>query len=141
MVAALEQKSGRGSPARSSDRQFGLVFAGAFAVIACWPLFHFQPPRWGALVVALIFGVVGLTRPQTLHLLNRVWLALGELLHKIVSPIVMGVIFFCCVTPTAWIMRMRGKDLLSLKWDSKLKSYWTERSPIPANGHSMKDQF
>jgi hypothetical protein len=74
-------------------------------------------------------------------LLNRAWLALGELLHKIVSPIVMGVIFFCCVTPTAWIMRMRGKDLLSLKWDSKLKSYWTERSPIPANGHSMKDQF
>ncbi len=60
------------------------------------------------LLVALVL------RPQILHPLNRAWLALGRLLHRVVSPLVMGAIFFLCVTPTAWIMRLRGKDVLSL---------------------------
>ena len=64
-----------------------------------------------------------------LHHLNRAWLAFGKLLHRIVSPIVMSAIFFICVTPTAWIMRIRGKDLLSLKRRPDLKTYWIEREP------------
>lgn len=141
MVAVLEHNPGRGSSAGSSDRQFGFVFAGVFAVIACWPLLSFESPRWWAVVIALIFAAVALVRPQILHRLNRAWLAFGELLHKIVSPIVMGAIFFGCVTPTAWILRWQGKDLLSLKWDAKRESYWIERPPVPAGAGSMKDQF
>jgi hypothetical protein len=141
MVATLEQNSDRDSSARSSDRQFGLVFAAAFALIACWPLTRSEAPRWWALVIALIFSAIAVTRPQTLHALNRIWLRFGELLHKVVSPIVMGAIFFFCVTPTAWIMRQRGKDLLLLKRDSNIGSYWIARQPIPADRHSMKDQF
>jgi hypothetical protein len=140
MVAVLEHHSAR-RPSGSSDRQFGFVFAGAFFVVACWPIFHFESPRWWAVVIALVFGAMALLRPRTLHPLNRAWLAFGELLHKIVSPIVMGAIFFCCVTPTAWIMRRLGKDLLSLKWDAKRESYWLERPPAAAGRQSMKDQF
>jgi hypothetical protein len=140
MAIALERSSGQAASKRSSDRQFGLVFAGVFTVIACWPLIHVSPPRWWALGVAAIFGVVALIRPQLLHWPNRLWLGLGDLMHKIVSPLVMGAVFFCCVTPTAWIMRLRGKDLLAMKWDSQLKTYWIERSPV-VNANSMKNQF
>jgi len=141
MAAALEHNSDRGSAAQSSDRQFGLVFAGALAVIACWPLLRFEAPRWWALAASLVLVAIAASRPRILHLPNRIWLRFGDLLHKVVSPIVMGVIFFCCVTPTAWILRRRGKDLLSLKWDPKLDSYWTSRPPDAADVQSMKNQF
>ena len=96
----------------------------------CWPLWRSESPRWWALVIAAAFAIVALIRPQVLHHLNRAWLAFGKLLHRIVSPIVMSALFFLCVTPTAWIMRMRGKDLLSLKRRPDLKSYWIDREPI-----------
>ena len=73
--------------------------------------------------------------------MNRAWLALGLLLHKVVSPLVMGVIFFLCVTPTAWIMRLRGKDVLSLSRRSDLSSYWIVRERQPPDPDTMKRQF
>lgn len=141
MVAALEGKFSRGSQASSSDRKFGLVFAGVLTIITCLPLLRHEPPRWWALALALVLAAIAIVRPQILHWPNRLWLALGDLLHRIVSPIVMGAIFFCCVTPTAWIMRWRGKDLLSLKWDTRVESYWTERPPVTVDERSMKHQF
>ena len=94
MATVLEPTIERGPAPESSDRSFGLVFAAVFSIIAGWPLVHWQSPRWWGLVVATAFAVVALVRPQLLHPLNRVWLALGRLLHKIVSPLVMGAVFF-----------------------------------------------
>jgi hypothetical protein len=68
-------------------------------------------------------------------------LALGRLLHRVVSPIIMGVIFFVCVTPIAWIMRLRGKDVLSLGRRDDLSSYWITREPQPPASETMKRQF
>ena len=93
-------------------------------------------------IVAAAFAVLALVQPQLLHLLNRAWLAFGRLLHRIVSPLVMGMLFFAAVTPTGWLMRLRGHDLLSLKRRPELKSYWIRREaesqPAP---ETMKNQF
>jgi len=141
MATILEPTIERGPAPESSDRSFGFVFAAVFCVIACWPLLHWESPRWWALAVAAAFAVVALVRAQWLHPLNRLWLALGHLLHRIVSPLVMGVIFFAAVTPTGWIMRLRGKDVLSLKRRPDLKSYWIRRQPTRPESETMKHQF
>jgi predicted membrane metal-binding protein len=141
MATVLEPSLARGPAPESSDRSFGFVFAGVFALIGCWPLLHFQPPRWWALGIAFAFALAALVRPQILHPLNRAWLMLGLLLHKVVSPLVMGLIFFLCVTPTAWIMRLRGKDVLSLSRRPDLSSYWIAREPQPPDAETMKRQF
>ena len=113
-----------------------------FCIIGYWPLVHGEPLRWWALIVAAAFAVLALVRPQLLHLLNRAWLAFGRLLHRIVSPLVMGMLFFTAVTPTGWLMRLRGRDVLSLKRRPELKSYWIRREaesqPAP---ETMKNQF
>jgi predicted membrane metal-binding protein len=141
MATVLEPTIDRGPAPESSDRSFGFVFAVVFCIIGCWPLLHWEPPYWWALAVAVAFAVVALVRPQLLHPLNRVWLALGRLLHKIVSPLVMGIIFFAVVTPTGWIMRLRGKNLLSLKRQPDQKSYWIRRQPTRPETEAMKNQF
>jgi hypothetical protein len=142
MATILEPTIDRGPAPESSDRSFGIVFAVVFCIIGCWPLLYGEPLRWWALVVAAVFAVLALVRPQLLHLLNRVWLAFGRLLHRIVSPLVMGMLFFAAVTPTGWIMRLRGRDILSLKRRPELKSYWIRREPAsqPAP-ETMKNQF
>jgi hypothetical protein len=141
MATVLEPSIERGPAPESSDRSFGLVFAAVFCIIGGWPLWHWEAPRWWALVVAAGFAVVALVRPQVLHPLNRLWLAFGRLLHKIVSPLVMGVVFFAAVTPTGWIMRLRGKDVLSLKRRPDLRSYWIKRDVAAPEAETMKNQF
>jgi len=142
MATILEPTIERGPAPESSDRSFGFVFAAVFCIIGCWPLLHGVPLRWWALIVAAAFAVLALVRPQLLHLLNRAWLAFGRLLHRIVSPLVMGMLFFTAVTPTGWLMRLRGRDVLSLKRRPELKSYWIRREaesqPAP---ETMKNQF
>ena len=140
MATILEPTIDRGPAPESSDRSFGFVFAVVFALIGCWPCLHWEAPRWWALGISAALGVLALIRPEILHPLNRAWLALGRLLHRVVSPVVMGAVFFLCVTPTGWIMRLRGKDPLSLKRRSDLKSYWITRS-TQAAPESMKNQF
>ena len=139
MATVLEPRVDRGPAPESSDRSFGVVFAGVFALIACWPLWSAQSPRWWALGLAAAFALAAFIRPQILRPLNRAWLALGRLLHLVVSPLVMGAIFFLCVTPIGWIMRRRGKDVLSLARRSDLSSYWITRDR--AEAQSMKNQF
>jgi hypothetical protein len=141
MATVLEPSIDRGPAPESSDRSFGLLFAGVFALYACWPLLHLGTPRWWALIVAAAFGLVGLAQPQLLHPLNRAWLALGRLMHRVVSPIVLGLVFFIAVTPIAWIMRRRGKDVLSLKRRPDLSTYWITRPPQEPDTETMKRQF
>jgi len=139
LATVLEPSIVRGPAPESSDRSFGFVFAVVFAIIGCWPLIHGAAPRWWALGLAAAFAALALARPQLLHPLNRAWLAFGLLLHRVVSPLVMGMVFFTVVTPTGWIMRLRGKDVLSLKRRPDLDSYWITRGP--SQTESMKNQF
>ncbi len=123
-----------------SERGFGFVFAAVFAVISLWPLPGGGGIRiWAAAAAALLLAAA-LIRPALLHPLNRLWFRFGLLLGHIVSPIVMAMVYFVAVTPTAVIMRALGKDILRLKFDSDAESYWIRRAGDRSAG-SMKDQF
>jgi hypothetical protein len=142
MATALEPKRAGEAEKQGSDRAFGYVFAVVFALIGFFPLWRLEPPRWWALAIAVIFLVFAILFPHLLNPLNRAWLAFGKLLHRIVSPLVMGAVFFLAVTPTAVIMRLRGRDLLLRRRRPDLPSYWIEREPAALpQSESMKKQF
>jgi hypothetical protein len=128
-------------PAGSSDRAFGIVFAVFFAIVGLWPLMSQSAPRAWSLALAAVFLALAFFVPRVLHPLNGVWLRFGDLLHRIVSPIALGLLFFVVVTPTGWIMRALGKDMLRLRRDPAAASYWIERKPPGPAPDSLKDPF
>ena len=121
----------------STNRSFGIVFFLFFFIISIFPLFKDEGIRIWAVIVAIIFLILGLLNSSALSPLNKIWFKFGILLGNFISPIVMGLIFFTVVTPTALIMRALGKDLLNLKNNNK-KSYWIEKSSVKSK---MKNQF
>ncbi len=125
----------------SSDRSFGIVMAVVFAVIGGWPLLSDGLPRWWALVAAALFCSLALLRPALLAPLNRLWVRFGLLLNKIISPLVMGLLFYGVMTPYAYILRWLGKDLLRLRFDRAAESYWIERKPPGPAPETIKRQF
>jgi Saxitoxin biosynthesis operon protein SxtJ len=127
----------------SSDRSFGFVMGAFFALLALFPLLHgpLSSIRWWALGVAAAFLALALLWPAPLRPLNRAWLKLGLLLSKIVSPIVMMVLFYATVTPIGVLMRWAGKDPLRLRRDPAATSYWIPREPPGPAPNSMKQQF
>jgi Saxitoxin biosynthesis operon protein SxtJ len=141
MATILEPKLSQGPTPKSSDRSFGLVFATATAIIGLSPLLHLSSPRWWALGVAVIFALLATLRPAVLHPLNVAWLALGRLMHRVMSPLVMGAVFFLCVTPVAAIMRLWKKDILSLVYRPDLSSYWIERESPPPIEVTFRRQY
>jgi hypothetical protein len=141
MATVLEPNIEREPHPGGSDRAFGFAFATIFALIGTLPLIHWNSPRWWALATAVLFAALALIRPQILHPFNQRWLAFGRLLHRIVSPLIMGVVFFLVVTPTGWLMRLRGKDLLSLENRPDLSTYWIKREPAGPASESMRNQF
>ena len=120
-----------------TNKNFGIVFSIVFLIIALFPLINNENLRIWSLIVSTIFLFLGLINSKILTPLNKIWFKFGLILGKIVSPVIMGVIFFLVVTPTALIMRLVGKDLLNLKFN-KHKSYWIEKTGPKSN---MKNQF
>jgi hypothetical protein len=125
----------------SSDRSFGFVFTVVFALIGFWPLIHAHPPRWWSVGIAAAFLVVSLVRPVLLAPLNKLWLRFGLLLHKIVNPLVMGMLFYLVLTPFGFVLRRLGKDPLRRGFDAAAQSYWIVRTPPGPLPESMKNQF
>ncbi len=125
----------------SSDRSFGIVFAVVFGIIAIWPLLHEGGLRWWSLIIGLGFLAVSFVRPTLLAPLNYIWTKFGLLLHRIVNPLIMGILFFIVVTPIGLVMRLGGKDLLRLRFEPNQQSYWIEREPPGPAPDSMKHQF
>ena len=121
----------------SSNRSFGIVFFIVFLLVSIYPLINDEEIRIWSLIISLIFLFLGLLNSQILTPLNQIWFKLGIFLGKIVSPIVMGIIFFLVVTPTGIIMRILKKDLLNLKYSDD-KSYWIKKKGPKSK---MKDQF
>jgi hypothetical protein len=124
-----------------SNRSFGLVFAGFFLLVTLLPLLHSAPPRRWALLVAAAFAAVAFLAPQLLTPLNRLWFKLGLLLHHIVNPIVMALMFYGAILPMALLLRVLDKDILRLKRDDNASSYWIRREPPAPAPDSMKKQF
>lgn len=134
-----------------SDRSFGITFTVVFALLATF--FYFRgPPSWtpesiapklwmGLAGVSGVFLLISLAIPSILHPFNVVWMKFAGVLNMIVSPIVMGLLFFLTVTPMALLLRAMGKDLLRLKLDKDAKSYWIERTPPGPPPDTMKNQF
>lgn len=120
---------------------FGLVFAAVFFLVAVGPLFVGRPIHLWSLVVSVTFGVVALIAPAVLAPLNRVWTKFGLLLHKIVSPVILGIMFYVVITPMGLVMRLLGKDPLRLRWEPNAASYWIERTPPGPPPETFADQF
>ena len=120
-----------------SNKSFGIVFAVFFSIISFWPMLNNSEIRIWSLIIAVIFFILGLINSKILTLLNRLWFKFGLMLGKIVSPIVLGIVFFLVVTPTGIIMRLIGKDSLNLK-KKNYESYWIEKDN---ENNTMKNQF
>jgi Saxitoxin biosynthesis operon protein SxtJ len=125
----------------SSERAFGLVMAGFFAIVAALPLLHAsRGVHWWAAALCGLFFLCALFWQAPLKPLNRLWLKLGLALHAVISPLILGLIFFLTVLPVGLLMRAFGKDPLRLRRDPGAASYWIVREPGPAP-ESMRNQF
>ena len=121
----------------SSNRSFGILFSIVFAIIAFWPIINGNPLRLWSIPISIIFLVLGLLNSKLLNPLNIIWVKFGELLGRIIAPIVMAIIYFIIITPIGLFMRLIRKDLLNLKF-SKANTYWIKREKKIS---SMKKQF
>tara|TARA_B100000678_G_C17861912_1_gene363503 strand:+ start:139 stop:528 length:390 start_codon:yes stop_codon:yes gene_type:complete len=120
-----------------SNKSFGIVFFTVFLIIAIWPLLNGYEIRYWSLIISIVFLLLGILNSKILTPLNKIWFKIGILLGNVISPIVMSIIFFLVVTPTSFIMKILGKDLLNLKKNTK-NSYWIKKQ----NQNSrMKNQF
>ena len=121
-----------------SNRNFGIVFSIVFLIISLWPLLSQNEIRIWSLALSGIFLILGIVNSKLLLPLNKIWFRFGILLGNIIAPLVMGLVFFLVVTPTGIIMRFLGKDLLNLKKNNKIKTYWIEKNN---SNSSLKNQF
>ena len=122
----------------SSNRSFGFLFFIVFLAISLWPLKSQEDLRLWAFILALIFFVLGILNSKFLTPLNKLWMKFGIFLGSIISPFVMGVVFFMVVTPIGLIMRFLGKDLLRIKKSKFVSTYWISREK---QNNTMKRQF
>jgi fumarate reductase subunit D len=120
-----------------SNKSFGIVFFILFLIISFWPLLGNGEIRIWALILSIVFLILGVLKPYLLTPLNRIWTRFGFFLGNFISPIVMGFIFFLIVTPTGFLMRIFSKDFMDLKKNND-KSYWIRSNDKKSK---MKDQF
>jgi len=143
--ALHENFSPRDDVKAGSERSFGLVFGAVFIIVALLPLLTMsdQPGslRLWALFVAAFFTITALTMPRLLALPNKLWFRFGLLLHKVVNPLIMGLLFFVTITPIGLLMRSFGKTPLKLGFDKSAESYWIPRTPPGPAPETMKRQF
>ena len=121
----------------SSNKSFGIVFFIFFLIVSLYPLIYNGEIRIWSIFISIIFLILGLLNSVLLSPLNFLWFKLGIFLGKIVSPLIMGLIYFIVVTPIGLIMRIIKKDVLNLKFNNK-KSYWVKKTRQKNN---MKKQF
>lgn len=141
MGVAVSQTQNHTEIKMGSDRSFGLVFAGVFAIVAAFPLIGGGGLRLWALLVAVVFLAMALLVPGWLRVPNRLWFRFGLLLGRVVSPVAMGIIFLVTVTPIGIVMRMLGADPLRKTFDDGVDSYWIPVDPEKSAATSMKNQF
>ena len=122
---------------KSSSKSFGYLFFGVFLALAVWVYVKNQNLNYWLIGTSIIFLILTLIKSKLLDVLNDLWIKFGELLGKIIAPIVMSIVFFLIVTPIGLVLKIVKKDLLKLKFNND-KSYWIEKSKTI---ESMDKQF
>ena len=122
---------------KTNNRSFGILFFIVFLIIGLWPLLSGETLRLWSIFLSLIFLLLGLINSKLLTPLHKTWIQLGIILGKVIAPLVMLVIFFAIVTPIGLLLKIFGKDLLKIKKNKFLKTYWITRENIK----SMDRQF
>ena len=141
MTSSLERVAIKNDTKIGSEFSFGLVFTAFFALIGLVPLVHGGKIRVWSLVVSLAFLITTLTYPKLLGPLNRLWFKFSLLLHRIINPVILGVIFFAIITPLGVLTRKAGGKLLTLGYDPKASSYWEKRTPPGPDPGTIRNQF
>jgi hypothetical protein len=124
-----------------SNRSFGAVFFTFFSLVAAYLWWKDWSGYGWAAGIAVVFGATALLRPSLLTPFNRLWMRFAELLHRIVTPLVLGFMFFVVLTPVGMVMRFARRDALRLRLDPSSQSYWVERQPPGPPAESLRDQF
>jgi hypothetical protein len=141
-MANTHEDFSRSQPVKaSSNRAFGWVFVIVFLIIALRPLTFGGAVRWWSLIVSGLVAVVTLAAPALLTIPNRLWQRFGLLLHRVVSPVVLTIMFYMVVTPLGLLMRAFAKGSLHLRFDPSAESYWIKRDPPGPKPNSMNHQF
>ena len=112
---------------KDTNRSFGILFFIVFSIISIWPILSGGELRLWSFIVAIIFLIMGITKSRFLTPLNIAWVKFGELLGVIISPLIMGLVYFLVLLPIGILMRVLGKDLLSLKFNKNTETYWNKK--------------
>ena len=123
---------------KSSNKSFGILFFIVFLGLGLWPITNENSPNIYLVIISIIFLILGILDSKLLSPLNSFWIKFGELLGKIIAPIVMAIIYFFILTPISLVVRLFGKDLLGLKFTKQIKTYWIKRKKDLG---SMNKQF
>lgn len=123
-----------------SNRSFGVVFIFFFTFISMLPVVQGNPPKIWGIVVALCIASITILRPHWLFPLNKCWTKLGLLMHNLMNPIILGLLYTLAILPIGMLYKILGKDLLSISKNPKAASYWINRNPSE-NKKSMQRQF
>ena len=123
---------------KSSNRSFGILFFLGLLGFGLWPLTKGMKPNIYLIIISVIFLILGLLNSRLLSPLNNLWIKFGEMLGKIIAPIVMAVVYFLILTPISLLVRLFGKDLIGMKFSNNVKSYWIKRKKDLG---SMNKQF
>ena len=123
---------------KNQNRSFGLLFFIVFLALALWPLTKKGEINIYLISIALIFLALGLLNSKILSPLNKAWIKFGEILGRVIAPIVMAIVYFLILTPISLLVRLFGKDLIGMKFSNDINSYWIKRKK---NLGSMKKQF
>jgi hypothetical protein len=125
----------------SSDRSFGLVFAAFFSLLGALSVYK-ETERWPIwFALAGVFAILAAMLPRVLGPLNRLWIKFGVLLHMVVSPVILGLIFYACIVPVGFLMRLSKNDPLQRCFDPSAESYWIVRDPPGPAPESFSNQF
>ena len=112
---------------KTSEKSFGILFGVIFLIISLWPLLNSNNLRLWSLAVSLTFFLISFLKPSLFKPFNNAWIKLGELLGRIIAPIIMAIVYFLILTPISLLVRLFGKDLIGMKFNNDIKSYWIER--------------
>ena len=112
---------------KSSNKSFGILFFLVFLGFGLWPLTKEMSPNIYLIIISVIFLILGLLNSKLLSPLNNLWIKFGEILGKVIAPIVMAVVYFLILTPISLLVRLFGKDLIEMKFNNNVKSYWIKR--------------
>jgi hypothetical protein len=139
-AASDPERASFDTPRSGSDRNFGIVFAGFFLLLALWPIVRGDPVRVWSLIVAGFFLGTAFLSPHIFSRPNRLWFRFGLLLGKVLTPIIMGTLFLAVVLPVALVLRLLRKDTMRLRPDPSLESYWLPKAS-GLTPETLKDQF